>query len=765
MYNATIAKCSSYLAGCEPENILLKDNQNLWLSHEGMPQYIVLDLTNAAALHPNKKIVSCGWYCWHSYTTNPKKIQFSISKDNINFTVIGNATGSLNSGLCHFLFNERIHLKDTPYLKIAILEVFGGEQVYVNRFYLFGEGEVAVSSKITHFSQVSNSMSSSITASSDEQSAITTNVRDNQVLPNTEMNQENIDLLYDDERVMVVPDIVHSNRDLSRNVFEGNKDRVDNEDDQEFLSPSKYSSSTSDYLDKETLDWLYDPIVKNDATGITSNKLDTNGYNNINSNVIGRNGADNRNSNVMESSSAAQFDKSLVLSYLPTTESNVRVESLNREEHTQRLGVVVHRSGNVEVKVTSPPDGDLASKQDKIFLRTPSTEPTLAHYHTKIPCREVVDKHKPNEINVYHKKNTNSKTATEYLLSDYNSNRLKSQLDDMQADIERLAFGKSVNGSKTFNTNMQVSRNQQEENLEPIEKAKKISKHPSVAIDKNESARSDTTILSLVSMLEEYNKHVAYLESRLTGAESHIVELENTIDTISRSNTNSNNSNVKTPVPKRKYVDPTSTRLNDQAFRRNVLKVLNLWERDLVNSVLDPHISAIVTKLKHELFSKVNSDLSHIRNEVKRIHEIVDDSLICRQRQQEYMLAQQQGLKTKKITQFYTIDATSHIDHFENGGKDCSISKIEKRLDASRKVIENINDENIKKKYRQLINSLTLKLEEKQRTIEAIKIVRLKAKQRAKKKKQYKATVHGIISNDDYSGSSTKIFEIGVEEK
>ena len=129
------------------------------------------------------------------------------------------------------------------------------------------------------------------------------------------------------------------------------------------------------------------------------------------------------------------------------------------------------------------------------------------------------------------------------------------------------------------------------------------------------------------------------------------------------------------------------------------------------------------------------------------------------------MLAQQQGLKTKKITQFSTIDATSHFDHFKNGRRDIRISEIEKRLGASRKVIENINDENAKKKYRQLINTLTLKLEEKQRTIEAIKIVRQKAKRRAKKKKQYKATVHGIIPNDDYSGSSTKTFEIGVEEK
>ena len=75
-------------------------------------------------------------------------------------------------------------------------------------------------------------------------------------------------------------------------------------------------------------------------------------------------------------------------------------------------------------------------------------------------------------------------------------------------------------------------------------------------------------------------------------------------------------------------------------------------------------------------------------------------------------------------------------------------------------------------KYRQLINKLTLKLEEKQRTIEAIKIVR--EPNGEIKKEEYKATVQAVVvNNNQYNDSSnsqntmesnTKTFEIDVEE-
>ena len=91
------------------------------------------------------------------------------------------------------------------------------------------------------------------------------------------------------------------------------------------------------------------------------------------------------------------------------------------------------------------------------------------------------------------------------------------------------------------------------------------------------------------------------------------------------------------------------------------------------------------------------------------------------------------------------------------------------------KDVENFSNDTEKVKYRQLINKLTLKLEEKQRTIEAIKIVREKAKRRNKKKREYKATVQAVVvNNNQYNGSSnsqntmesnTKTFEIDVEEK
>ena len=68
-----------------------------------------------------------------------------------------------------------------------------------------------------------------------------------------------------------------------------------------------------------------------------------------------------------------------------------------------------------------------------------------------------------------------------------------------------------------------------------------------------------------------------------------------------------------------------------------------------------------------------------------------------------------------------------------------------------------------KKKYVELINKLREKLEEKQRTVEAIKLVQEKAKRYNKRKKQYKATVHANV-HSDISDNGTKIFEIGIEE-
>ena len=63
---------------------------------------------------------------------------------------------------------------------------------------------------------------------------------------------------------------------------------------------------------------------------------------------------------------------------------------------------------------------------------------------------------------------------------------------------------------------------------------------PSESSSSGGSSSSDDTHQNLLSMkklanmLKKYNHHVSYLESRLAGAEEHIVTLESTIDTLNK---------------------------------------------------------------------------------------------------------------------------------------------------------------------------------------------------------------------------------------
>ena len=227
--------------------------------------------------------------------------------------------------------------------------------------------------------------------------------------------------------------------------------------------------------------------------------------------------------------------------------------------------------------------------------------------------------------------------------------------------------------------------------------------------------------------------------------------------------------------------------IDSQSFHENMLKVLNSWERDLVSGVLDPHISSIVLKLKRELFGRVNTDLNHIRHEVKRIHEMVDGSIIKHHRQQNvpYNRPQDKNISYNNldpvIGNIYQNDSdlfqsVPSIDDLGNRNEQRHAPRMNKATGSrAEKDVENFSNDTEKVKYRQLINKLTLKLEEKQRTIEAIKIVREKAKRRNKKKREYKATVQAVVvNNNQYNDSSnsqntmesnTKTFEIDVEEK
>ena len=782
MYNTSIAECSSYLAGCEPENVLLKDNQSLWLSHEGMPQYIVFDLTHASTLHPDGKIVSFGWYCWHSYTTNPKKVQVSVSHDNKNFKIIGTVKGSSSSGLCRFLFPKPAKLESFSYLKFTVLEVFGGDQVYINRFYLFSEGDIGMIYNSPDMTQVSDSISSIVTSSSDDQVGIISTGDDSYA--NKETKTERVksnNIPRDGAKSVFMNGDIQMQLDVKKGIqtmqHDANNNNTNIENDENIdlngivsLSPSKYYSSKSDYLDKETLDWLYDPIAEKKMIDIPFNgdsEMDAAHANNSKKNSFG--------AKIGLPSSSVESNDSIVMNYDPGIIPNTVVTP---KHEGQRLGVIVHRYGNVEVKVTPTMENEMRfdSKNNMLetFSKTQSTEPVFSNNYPGGRNEEV----RYNDIDI-----DRSKTS---LRSDYNASKLKRQLDDMQNEIERLAFGKSFSKLDNLETNRieKLPKVQQFNSIGSNQIFQKL--HGSIANEENVN-RTQATISSFASMLEEYNKHVKYLESRLTGAEKHIIALENTIDVLSKENKDYNT----TDSPKIRQdikMGPVDTEgIDSQSFHENMLKVLNSWERDLVSGVLDPHISSIVLKLKRELFGRVNTDLNHIRHEVKRIHEMVDGSIIKHHRQQNvpYNRPQDKNISYNNldpvIGNIYQNDSdlfqsVPSIDDLGNRNEQRHAPRMNKATGSrAEKDVENFSNDTEKVKYRQLINKLTLKLEEKQRTIEAIKIVREKAKRRNKKKREYKATVQAVVvNNNQYNDSSnsqntmesnTKTFEIDVEEK
>ena len=68
-----IVFASSFLSNCSAANLLLADRKALWMSQPGLPQTIIIDLTN---MIERPKMIKCfGFDCWHDYSSNPRVIE------------------------------------------------------------------------------------------------------------------------------------------------------------------------------------------------------------------------------------------------------------------------------------------------------------------------------------------------------------------------------------------------------------------------------------------------------------------------------------------------------------------------------------------------------------------------------------------------------------------------------------------------------------------------------------------------------------------
>ena len=138
-----LIKASSEMDGCPIKNILNNETNSMWLSGEGMPQEIIINLKRGILKEFPKKLSAVAIYCWHAYPTNPKLIEIQISKNNENkFNSLGNFELCLKPGIqlfqldddSEFLINEKIQ---KIILKIIIKETFNGDRTYINNVYLY----------------------------------------------------------------------------------------------------------------------------------------------------------------------------------------------------------------------------------------------------------------------------------------------------------------------------------------------------------------------------------------------------------------------------------------------------------------------------------------------------------------------------------------------------------------------------------------------------------------------------------------------------
>ena len=82
-----------------------------------------------------------GIYCWHAFSTNPKKIELQISEDNEYYYSLGNYELRMKPGKQFFTIDKNGYknVKKVNYIRIIIKETFGESRTYLNQIFFFDE--------------------------------------------------------------------------------------------------------------------------------------------------------------------------------------------------------------------------------------------------------------------------------------------------------------------------------------------------------------------------------------------------------------------------------------------------------------------------------------------------------------------------------------------------------------------------------------------------------------------------------------------------
>lgn len=109
--------------------------QDLWISLGAPPQHFTLEFTHLS--RRGEYLNLFGLDCWHDYNTNPKVIELSASNDGRKFTNIGRFKCERVAGWQYMRFEPLLFPR---FVKVAVLDNWGGEKTYINQVMLSEEG-------------------------------------------------------------------------------------------------------------------------------------------------------------------------------------------------------------------------------------------------------------------------------------------------------------------------------------------------------------------------------------------------------------------------------------------------------------------------------------------------------------------------------------------------------------------------------------------------------------------------------------------------
>ena len=144
---ARLIDFSSEIEGCEAENVLNPKLNSIWLTEEGLPQWFCLSLSGIQNVR-DVVIRTVGWHCWHPYSTNPKVVTLHVSPDGSKFKRWDSFRATAPQKGTQLFCCAPISSAVYPFLAFEVTEVFGGNQTYMNRLFLYSD-EIASSPQVS----------------------------------------------------------------------------------------------------------------------------------------------------------------------------------------------------------------------------------------------------------------------------------------------------------------------------------------------------------------------------------------------------------------------------------------------------------------------------------------------------------------------------------------------------------------------------------------------------------------------------------------